>query len=106
MVTDETYIAPKTFLEKVATFDFDKYYTPKVRIICHASMWIIFTFLIQINLFLDYNLRLSVSLAMAVKSLICNMTVFYLFFYVIVPETLLKNRIILTILSLPLCLMI
>ena len=97
---------PISFLEKVANFDFDKYYTPKVRIACHTSMWIIFTFLIQINLLLDYDLPLPVTLAFTARSMICNMTVFYVFFYIVVPETLFKNRIVGTILSLPLCLVI
>lgn len=99
-------ILPQTFLEKVAAFDFDKYYTPIVRIICHLSMWIIFTFLIQINLLLDYKLPFTITLVFAARSLICNMIVFYLFFYFIVPHTLLKNKVVFTILSLPLCLIL
>src|SRR6185312_1891287 len=43
------------------------------------------------------------TIAFASRSLICNMTVFYLFFYVLVPHTVLKNRVIPAILSLPFC---
>lgn len=94
-------IAPKTFLEKIATFDFDKFYTRRVRIIAHFSMWIIFTFLIQINLFLGSGLPLGNTLVFTGRSLLCNTSVFYLFFYFIVPKTILKNRIVLSILSFP-----
>lgn len=99
-------IEPQSFLEKVAAFNFDKFYTPPVRIFCHISMWIIFTFLLQINFLLDYNFPLAITLAFAARSLICNAIIFYLFFYFILPHTLLKNKVVLTILSLPLCLVL
>jgi hypothetical protein len=99
-------IAPRSFLEKVATFNFDKFYTPLVRIVCHISMWVIFTFLLQINFLLDYNLPLTITLVFAARSLICNIILFYLFFYFIFPNTLLKNKVVLTILSLPICLVL
>jgi hypothetical protein len=90
-----------TFLEKVALFDFNKYYTPGIRLVCHLSMWMIFTFLIQINLFLGSGLPLGNTLVFTGRSLLCNTSVFYLFFYFIVPKTILKNRIVLSILSFP-----
>jgi hypothetical protein len=94
------------FLERVAIFDLDSYYTPWVRFLCHFSMWVLFTFLLQTTLFFDSGLPVQIALAFATRSLICNMTVFYVFFYILIPHTLLKNRIILTILSLPLCIII
>jgi len=106
MLQEERIIPSRPFIEKIATFDFDKHYTRKVRIICHVAMWLLFTFFIQINLLFDYKLPLSVTLLFAGRSLLCNMAVFYLFFYVIIPHTLLKNKVILTALSLPLCLVL
>lgn len=97
MDTVKTNIARKPFLERVATFDFERYYTLKIRFLCHISMWLVFTFLLQINLFFDSYLSLDNTFAFAARSLICNAAVFYLFFYLVVPFTLLKNRIILTI---------
>jgi len=99
-------IVPQTFMEKVATLDFDKFYTPRVRIVCHIAMWIIFTFLIQINLFLGSGLPLGNTLVFTGRSLLCNVTVFYLFFYFVVPKTLLKNKLWLTIISLPFLMML
>lgn len=99
-------INKKLILERVAAFDLGKYYTVKVRIVCHLSMWLIFTFLIQVNLFFDSSFSLDNTFAFAARSLICNATVFYLFFYVMVPLTLLKNKVILTIFFFLVCIII
>jgi two-component system, LytTR family, sensor kinase len=69
-------------------------------------MWLIFTLLIQINLFIDSGLPLDNTIAFATRSLVCNMTVFYLFFYVVVPNTLLRNRIAAAIVAFPLCIIL
>ncbi|HET7118219.1 MAG TPA: histidine kinase [Hanamia sp.] len=94
MNTIKKDIVRKSFLERVAAFDFEKYYTVKVRIVCHLLMWLIFTFLLQINLFFKSTLPLDNTFAFAARSLICNATVFYLFFYVLLPLTLFKSRVI------------
>jgi len=94
------------FLERVATFDLERYYTPWVRFFCHFSMWMVFTALLQLNLFIDSALPLNQAFAFAVRSLLCNLTIFYLFFYFAVPNTLLKNRVIPTIFSILLCIII
>jgi hypothetical protein len=93
----------RPFLERVALFDLDKYYTPGVRILCHFLMWLVFTSLLQLNLFLDSDLPLSQAAAFAIRTLLCNMAVFYLFFYLAVPNTLLKNKVISTIISFIIC---
>lgn len=98
--------AKRTFLVSIALFDFDKYYTPGVRFLCHLSMWLIFTLLLEINLFLDSGLPIDITIAFAARSLICNMTVFYLFFYVAVPQTLLKDRIAVAIVVFPFCIIL
>lgn len=93
MQTKNKQRTKRPFLEKVATFDLEQYYTPWVRIYCHFSMWVIFTCLLQLNLFFDADLPFDQAAAFAGRSLLCNMTVFYCFFYVAIPNTLLKNRI-------------
>lgn len=92
-----------SFLERVAAFDFDKSYTPSIRVICHLIMWLTLTFFIQINLFVETKLSLAAALAFAGRSLICNASIFYLFFYFFVPQTLFKDRILLFILSIFFC---
>lgn len=91
----------RPFLERVATFDLERYYKTWVRFLCHFSMWVVFTFLLQTTLFFDSNLPIEVAFAFATRSLICNMAVFYIFFYILIPHTLLKDRVVLTILSFP-----
>lgn len=89
----------RPFLERVALFDLDKYYTPGVRILCHFLMWLVFTSLLQLNLFIDSALPFDQAAAFALRTLLCNVTVFYIFFYAVVPNTLLKNKVILALFS-------
>ncbi|MGN6249209.1 MAG: sensor histidine kinase [Ginsengibacter sp.] len=93
----------RPFLERVAMFDLDRYYTPGVRFLCHLSMWIVFTTLLQLNLFLDSGLPFDQAAAFTGRTLVCNIIVFYLFFYVAVPNTLLKGKVITTIISFIVC---
>lgn len=95
-----------TLLEKATFFDFDKYYTPGIRFLCHLFMWFLFTLLLEINLFLDSGLPLDNTIAFAARSLVCNMAVFYLFFYIAVPQTLLKGRIAVAIVVFPFCIIL
>jgi hypothetical protein len=69
-------------------------------------MWIVFTSLLQLNLFVDAELPHNQAAAFATRSLLCNLTVFYLFFYVAVPNTLLKNKIFLSVLSFAGCIVL
>jgi len=94
------------FLEKLALFDFEKYYTPSTRVLCHLTMWLVFTLLLQLNLFWDSGLTLDQTIAFAGRSLVCNMTIFYLFFYVAVPQTLLNGRTVAAIIAFPLCIIL
>lgn len=106
MERNNNNIPEQRFLERIALFDFEKYYTPGVRVLCHLSMWLLFTLLLQINLFLDSGLPLDNTIAFAARSMVCNMTVFYLFFYVVVPQTLLKGRIAEAIVAFLLCIIL
>src|SRR5690242_951350 len=93
----------RPFLERVAMFDLDRYYTPEVRILCHFLMWIVFTSLLQINLFIDSALPFDQAAAFALRTLICNVAIFYIFFYGVVPHTLLKNKVFPTLLFFAAC---
>ena len=106
MNSDKKKLTGQSMLERVATFDFDRNYSAKVRFVCHLLMWLVFTFLIQVSLFFDSGLPSDQAFAFATRSLFCNMAIFYLFFYFIVPQTILKNRVISFIISFPVCLLI
>jgi sensor histidine kinase YesM len=106
MGTQNKNLTKRPFLERVATFDLERYYTPWVRFLCHFSMWLVFTSLLQLNLFLDSDLPFDQAAAFAIRTLLCNIAVFYLFFYVAIPNTLLKNRIIPALLSFGACIIV
>lgn len=92
---------PATFLERVAMFDFDKYYTPKIRALCHISMWLFFSLCISANLLFGYGLDILGTILFVLRSLICNTIVFYFFFYFVVPNTLFKNKVGITLVFVP-----
>lgn len=83
-----------SFLEKIVNFDFDRYYTKKVRVFCHIFMWVLFTFLMYLNYNLGYKFDSQSSFLFSVRLAICNTVVFYILFYIIVPYTLKKNWVI------------
>jgi len=88
-----------TFLESIVNFDFEKHYTRKKRITAHILVWIIYTFIIQIGYHWGYKLNYFTSIFMAVRVTMCNIAVFYLLFYVVIPNTIIKNRMFLFLIS-------
>lgn len=90
-----------TFLERIVNIDFKEIYTPKARVICHISMWSFFALLLIFNFYFGYQFTLLSSVMLAARMTICNIAIFYLFFYVVVPYTLNRNYILYFVLSLP-----
>lgn len=88
-----------TFLESIVNFDFDKHYTKQRRIATHILMWMIYTFIIQIGYHWGYKLNYFTSIFMAIRLTLCNVAVFYLLFYIVIPNTIVKNRVILFFIS-------
>jgi two-component system LytT family sensor kinase len=74
------------FLEKISQFNFDKFYTKKNRIICHVGMWLFFSILLFSNYSLELKIPFKSSFFLTLRGTINNMTVFYLFFYIVVPR--------------------
>lgn len=101
MDTSNQKISP--FLEKISQFNFDKFYTPGNRFLCHVCMWIFFAVLLFFNYFLELKIPFKLSLLLTGRGTINNMAVFYLFFYAVVPK-IFKSRvwgIVFIILSIP-----
>lgn len=84
MDTSSQKISP--FLEKISQFNFDKFYTPGNRFICHICMWAFFSMLLFLNFFLELKIPFKSSLLLTGRGTINNMAVFYLFFYAVVPR--------------------
>ncbi|UHO37951.1 sensor histidine kinase [Chryseobacterium capnotolerans] len=74
------------FLERISQLDFEKFYTPANRILCHTLMWIFFSALFFLNFWVELKMLSTSSLLMTLRGTINNMTVFYLFFYVVIPR--------------------
>lgn len=88
-----------SFSEKIVNFDFDKYYTPKRRFGIHLSVWLFYTLIIQVGYHLGYRFSLITSILLAVRITVCNIVVFYLLFYFVIPKTINKNKILLFVVS-------
>lgn len=84
MDTSSQKISP--FLEKISQFNFDKFYTPGTRFICHVSMWVFFSVLLFFNYSLQLKMPFQSSLLLTCRGTINNMALFYLFFYVVLPR--------------------
>jgi two-component system, LytTR family, sensor kinase len=74
------------FYKKIETFDFDQFYTHKTRLVIHFLMWSSFAFLLMITYQLAYKLTFVESLWMTLRLSSVNMSIFYFFFYIIVPK--------------------
>lgn len=91
------------FLEKISQFNFEKFYTPTNRVLCHAFMWFFFSSLFFLNFWVELQMSLDSSLVMTIRGTINNMAVFYIFFYLAVPR-IFRSRawsILLILLSIP-----
>lgn len=98
--------ASSSFLLWLASIDYDKVYSLRVRIVCHALMWLIFTFSYYIYLRFGYGfsgLSKGTAFIFSTTRLLSNLIVFYCFFYLIVPQILTKKRALLIILAAPVC---
>ena len=93
-------------LERIVYFDFDRFYTQKKRIIIHILMWVIYTLLTFLNFHLGYNFGIVSSFLFSLRLTLCNIVVFYLFFYAIIPFTFKRNNYLLLIVSIPILIQI
>lgn len=89
------------FLEFIVDIDFRKWYTKRMRVFAHLFMWVFFAMLLVFNYYFGYSFTLISAILLALRMTLCNVVVFYLFFYVIVPYTFNKNFLFLFILSIP-----
>lgn len=96
------------FLEKISRVNFDKYYTPGVKILCHAFMWIFFSSLLFMNYWVELKLSFDSSFLLTARGTVNNMVVFYIFFYIIVPKIFKSNvlGVFLVLICLPICIYI
>ncbi len=80
------------FYTKIEHFDFEKFYTKKMLFSLHFLMWSVFGILLMITYQLAYHLTFFEALMMTVRMTCVNMSVFYIFFYLIFPKFIYLNR--------------
>lgn len=84
--------------------DFEKFYNKSPKIIFHFLMWFVFSILLFLNYSLELKLSTFNSIILTIRSTVNNMTVFYIFFYLLIPVFFSKKRksnILFIILSVP-----
>jgi two-component system LytT family sensor kinase len=74
------------FTDKIAEFDFEKFYTRQKRILLHSLMWASFATLLFLSYRIAYHLTDFNSSILTLRMVLVNMAVFYSFFYIAVPE--------------------
>lgn len=94
------------FANKINTFDFNQFYNKKRRLLFHSIMWLLFASFLLLSYILAYDIPLFHSIILTLRMAICNMAVFYIFFYMLLPKALEGGKIkaiILLVLSIPFC---
>ncbi|MCL1672485.1 sensor histidine kinase [Elizabethkingia ursingii] len=94
------------FANKIDTFDFNQFYNKKRRLLFHSIMWLLFASFLLLSYILAYDIPLFHSIILTLRMAICNMAVFYIFFYMLLPKALEGGKIkaiILLVLSIPFC---
>lgn len=99
---------PNYFIKKIKTFDFDRLSNQPNRIFLHLLMWVSFSILLFLSYQLAYQLSNFNALILTVRMALINASVFYLFFYVLLPKVISGRKlqsIGLLVFSLPFCIL-
>lgn len=73
------------FTDRIAEFDFQKFYTGRMRILLHGLMWLSFATLLFLSYRIAYHLTYFNGLLLTLRMTVVNMVVFYSFFYLMLP---------------------
>lgn len=94
------------FSERFAAMDIDQLYTTKARVLLHGLMWSVFAILLFISYKIAYKLTGVESLLLTLRMTMNNMTVFYFFWYLLLPKLFTPKRlltVLLIVMSVPVC---
>lgn len=97
-----TISASGYFLDKVAFFNFDQFFTKRNRIVLHVLMWIGFSVLLFLSYVIGYHLVYFDAVLLTIRMALVNIVVFYMLFYLLLPKMFLgsKTRIIMLLIVL------
>jgi len=88
----QTYYMPNTtstsgyFLDKIASMNFDRFFTRRNRILLHVFMWLGFSILLFLSYVIGYKLVYLDAVLLTIRMALVNMIVFYMLFYLLLPK--------------------
>ncbi|MFD2939988.1 sensor histidine kinase [Flavobacterium notoginsengisoli] len=74
------------FLDKIASLNFDLFFTKRNRILLHLLMWLGFSVLLFLSYVIGYHLVYSDAVLLTVRMALVNIIVFYMLFYLLLPK--------------------
>lgn len=89
---ESTTVRGNPILNWIISGEFEKFYTKRVRLAAHASMWLIILILQTILVYANYNESLSACLAFGARNMFSIMFFFYFILYFVVPDLILRGR--------------
>ncbi len=81
-----TTAASGYFLEKIASLDFDHFFTRRNRILLHVLMWFTFSVLLFLSYVIGYHLVYFDAVLLTIRMALVNIIVFYMLFYLVLPK--------------------
>lgn len=81
-----------SFIQFVKNLDFTKIYTKNIRIFCHSLMWFCYLVLHIIHFSFGPKFSIETTLILSIRTVLNDIIVFYLFFYVLLPFILRLNN--------------
>ena len=80
------------FLDKIASLNFDLFFTKRNRILLHILMWSGFSVLLFLSYVIGYKLIYFEAVLLTLRMTFVNMVVFYMLFYFLLPKLFLGNK--------------
>lgn len=80
------------FSDKIASLNFDLFFTKRNRILLHILMWSGFSVLLFLSYVIGYKLIYFESVLLTLRMTFVNMVVFYMLFYFLLPKLFLGNK--------------
>ncbi|WP_433830045.1 sensor histidine kinase [Flavobacterium anhuiense] len=74
------------FLDKIASLNFDQFFTKRNRVLLHIFMWLSFSLLLFASYVIGYKLVYFDAVLLTIRMSLVNIIVFYMLFYLFLPK--------------------
>ena len=74
------------FLDRIASLNFDHFFTKRNRVLLHVFMWLGFSILFFLSYVIGYKLVYFDAVLLTIRMALVNMIVFYMLFYLLLPK--------------------